>query len=331
MKKTERMGAKRRAAVCIAAVLLAGGLLLTGCGGSASSLTGQDDDSLSVTPAADLVLEEVASNGKTYAYDWVGEMSEEELARRAQQEQEQLRSRMEEEGEDPDKIDLALQDYTVQLEREQEELQAAQQRGTSLTAQEAANLAGVLMEEVYGLALEGRTIRLYLTLTETETIEVLMGLKEPYPQKVVWEAELEKGSEQESSAQCTIDANSGKLLSCCYLPSLQEKQDCISDEWMEFVTPQQVGGELYDTQSAAYEAYLGQTKDAIGRFLALAGLDQSAAVEKIEPDGEPSAARFRITYEDKRTAIVMILWGANKVSDWGNYPWKAFSYGEAAA
>lgn len=85
-------------------VLLAGVMLVTGCAGENSVLAGQDDDRLSVTPAADMVLEQVASNGKTYSYDWIGEMSEEELDCRTQQEQDQLRSRMKQEGEGEDKI-----------------------------------------------------------------------------------------------------------------------------------------------------------------------------------------------------------------------------------
>lgn len=129
-------------------------------------------------------------------------------------------------------------DYNAQLMREPEEIKAAQERGASFTAQEAADFAGVLMEKVYGLGLAEHSIRLYLSLTNSKTMEVMIGKEEPKAQRVIWEAELEKKSGEESSAQCTIDANSGKLLSCWYFPSTQEKESCISEEWMEFVTPQ---------------------------------------------------------------------------------------------
>ena len=44
-----------------------------------SSLAGKDADSLSVTPAADTVIETVAANGKTYDYFWWGEATDDEL------------------------------------------------------------------------------------------------------------------------------------------------------------------------------------------------------------------------------------------------------------
>ena len=319
---------KKRMPKSIIAVLLAVAFMMTGCTKWSNTISGQDNDSLSVVPAADAVMEEVSSNGKTYSYDWIGEMSEEELARRVDQEQTQLRIQMKKAGEDEDKIALALQDYNAQIAQEQEEIKIAREWGISLTAQETANLAGVLMEEVYGLTLDDRVIRLYVSLTESETLEVLIGREEPKRQRVIWKAELKKNNEQESSAQCTFDAENGRLLSCCYLPSTQEKEDCISDEWMSFVIPQQVGENLYDTKSPAYEEYIRSTKELISTFLAYAELDQNTAVKKIEVDGEPSTARFIITYEDGRTANVTMLWGVYKISDWGDYPWKAFSYGQ---
>ena len=54
----------RRGAVALA---LAAVLALSGCGAQGVSMSGQDTDSLSVTPAVDEVLE-TAENGKLYDY-----------------------------------------------------------------------------------------------------------------------------------------------------------------------------------------------------------------------------------------------------------------------
>lgn len=60
----------RKSIYGIVAVALA--MSLVGCGAQGSSLAGKEADSLSVTPAADTVIETVAANGKTYDYFWWG-------------------------------------------------------------------------------------------------------------------------------------------------------------------------------------------------------------------------------------------------------------------
>ena len=260
----------RRGAVALA---LAAVLALSGCGAQGASLSGQDADSLSVTPAVDEVLE-TAENGKLY-------------------------------------------DYLLEEETEQ----SGQYKEAVVSPQQAANIAGMLFENAYGLNQTGKVISLQYFVVE-----------DIQPR---WCAMSEGWQEDGVSyAECTIEAQTGDLLLCIYRPTLEE-QSIYMEKHQPFVikTPCAEGGYRLSTDfdDPSYAAYLQQEIDRIRVFLTQAGLDKKSPVASIVPstdeDGKPNSAPYYVTYEDGRTATVDIMNGClNKVVDWGEYPGKEFWY-----
>lgn len=225
---------KKTLAVCgAAAVLVAGGALAL-YAALAGTVGGQGTPTVTSSPVSaqqvvDELIASVADNGKTYSYYWPAEHIEEqiELSR-----QSSLRSIEEQRARLPE-MDRQMRTYHEQaIQQQEDELEGcladerkgyeeAYRRGTELSvlsAQEAANMGGSILEERYGLNLSETTLQI-------ECVE------DWYFQKLVWLISVEAASLGKESASVVLDAATGECLSAEYFPATG-----LSEEEMKYGT-----------------------------------------------------------------------------------------------
>ena len=202
-----------------------------------------------------------------------------------------------------------------------------------LSPQQAANLAGMLFEDVYGLNQTGKAIFLYYTEKELEG-----GTRQAR-----WWAV--SGSQSGNSFQnmvtgygvCVVEANTGELLMSIYFPAEQEEQTCVSNEYLPFVTvtekpTQDAITAQVDRESKEFESYLKQEIATVRQFLYQARLYEREAIASVDParseDGSELYRDYLVTYKDERQARVAVVrqeWRFRE-SNWGEYPGREFLY-----
>lgn len=165
------------------AALLAGALalsLLAGCGANESEAVVTEDD-LTPASAAQDALQQEAGSGKTYRYFWAVEDPQrgEEWARSRIEERDRERvERPENSDEETQALFARLHQQTIDLWLE--DLAKQQQLpAPAVSPQEAANLAGRMLEQVYGLDLSAEELMLWLT-------EIGFDPQTEEPQYMVW-------------------------------------------------------------------------------------------------------------------------------------------------
>ena len=296
------------------ALALAAALTFAGCGVQGTPLSGQDADSISVTPAADEVLETTAENGKTYDYFWLGEMSAEELWEMVLAEE--AADLIEHEGREP--TEQELEQARAQFDKEYEaELQRIAALDPILSPQEAANIAGMAIENGYGADLSGG-LRLDCMTTSVNGTE-----------RVVWDVETVRSeSEPQISGHCTVDATTGRILAMSCVPSWQEIAAIGAAPLRSFITEDGNGRYTYPTSSEGedWNAFLNQVTAQGEAFLAQIGLDKELA--------EPANLIFKgsqmflvLRYKDGSTGRMELTWSIleHQYGDEDPYPGKWFN------
>ena len=203
-----------------------------------------------------------------------------------------------------------------------------------LSPQRAANLAGILFEDVYGLNQTGRSILLYYTEKELED-----GRVQPR-----WWAVSEEESAADSFRDakgsggiCVVDADSGELLMCTYFPTEGELMGCVGSEYLDFLVEQPApDGEgvflRVDRENRLFQIYLEQKIAKIRDFLYQAKLYERAPISAVDPvlgeDGLEQYGAYLVTYKDGRQAKVSIAQQEClfRPSSWGEFPGKEFLY-----
>lgn len=220
-------------------------VLLASCAAWESRPTVTDDDLTQSSNIQD-VLEQDAGNGKNYAYQWDAGDIEATMAQRYEQEQAyfaQMDERLEEiENMTPEELAEAGV-VSVEQAREQNEmikahqlekleiLRASLEKQAALdpviSPQEAANRAGVIFEELYGVDFSQETLILTCLGTSDGVIAFADGSG---TQRPVWSVSLpstEDGTEDGTmfitcSMDCMMDATTGEIICVNYMPSTRE-------------------------------------------------------------------------------------------------------------
>ena len=165
--------------------------------------------------------------------------------------------------------------------------------------QQAANIAGTLWEEGYGLSLEDLPFDLYW---------IGKG-------KARWRACVQL-PDSGSRAECVVDAATGAVLSCGYQPGETEFIEHEGAQYLPFVFGE---GDVLTADRGAeeFERYLEWQIGSLRKFLQQAGLGDPAAIGSIEPictDGgvDFPATRYLVTYRDGRTARILVTGARRK-------------------
>lgn len=223
---------KNKATAALLAGILALGLL-AGCAQHASEPVVTEDD---LTPSSTVqeVIARVADNGKTYAYLWpAGDPAAlEETLRQSYAEKIKY---MEENGSAEDEI----RGYEEQAEQliQQALAEAGEERELEpvISPQEAANLAGQTMEELYGMDLAQGTLylRCYIQTLEGD-IRHTMG---PEPGRMYWDILFDVG-EEGSWATGLLDATTGEWKQLDYIAGGEEQQAWEATRRSDCVVPE---------------------------------------------------------------------------------------------
>lgn len=317
-KATVRTGKRAAAAAVLAA------MLLTGCAGQNSALSGQDDDSLSVTPAADAVIEAVAENGKIYNYLCLIEQTDEQLREMAVDEKTQELQLEENREPTQEELDQLREQFEVELKEEMEVMrQHFQELDPVLSAQEAANIATVAMENDYGIDLSDSRL-----LMECKSMASNDGTE-----RVIWDAQtMDRGEKMTASASCTIDATTRRILMMSFYPSWQELKEIGEAPLRSFVTLTEDERYLYptDSQQPDWKVFFDQVTKWGETFAAQTGLDQGLA-EPIQLSFQSSMTNAQmflvLQYKDGTSMRMELTWAIlpHEYGDDDPYPGKWFN------
>lgn len=218
------------------------GLLLTACAGQPGGQTTVTQDDLTQLSTVQDVLERDVGNGKNYAYHWGAEDIEATMAQLNEQIQ-TLRAQREEwlkdaENMTPEELAEAgfesigqarealeqLQKYEQEmLESEREALEEQAALDPVVSPQEAANRAGVLFEQMFGVDLSQEVLKLNCRESGGDTIlhPDRMGALRP-----VWAVSRDEAADgvlfSTSSFYCTLDATTGEIIAVNYDPTAQD-------------------------------------------------------------------------------------------------------------
>lgn len=220
--------------------------VLTACAGTFAGQPTVTADDLTQSSNIQDVLEQDAGNGKNYAYQWDAGDIEATMAQRYEQEQAyfaQMDERLEEiENMTPEELAEAGV-ASVEQAREQQEMIKAHQlekleaRRESLkkeaaldpviSPQEAANRAGVIMEELYGVDLSQQVLELTCFGASDGVITFADGSG---TQRPVWSVSLpaQEGEKAGNVMYITcgmdlmMDATTGEIVSVTYTPGAPE-------------------------------------------------------------------------------------------------------------
>lgn len=302
---TKKLGS----ALLMSAMLLA---LLPGCAADTSEPVFTEDD---LTPSS--TVQEVLE--QDFTYFWIGDAQDKDPERFAQiarntlqyqnakvqavHETLQQTSLTDEQRES---AEAQLKEYETEAIGELQEMARAQLAfDPVLSPQEAANRAGQLMEECYGL-----------DLTDTE---FFIQCYQPSPGssyyngRLVWEiSALHEplvildpygGNQEQTRAYCTLDATTGELVSAIYCFTEQEYAAMESLPASEAFLPQDL---KWDTQNPAY----AEASDTVQQQLILAFsgsmMADGARVTDAEPiEGTYTPLAYRLRCDNGRTYDLM--------------------------
>lgn len=219
--------------------------MLAACAGQPGGQPTVTQDDLTQLSTVQDVLERDAGNGKNYAYHWDAEDVEATMAQMYEQWQALLAQRDEwmenAEKMTPEElaqagfesIEQAREQYEQSKKYEQEMMESERKALEEQAAldpvvspQEAANRAGVIFEELYGVDLSQDVLE--LKCWESGGDDIL------HPDRVgalrpVWLVSREEAADgvlfSTNSISCTMDGTTGEIISVTYTPSAQEFEE----------------------------------------------------------------------------------------------------------
>ncbi len=229
---------ERRTVLLAAGAALALGLLAA-CAPRQSQPVVTEDD-LTPPSAAQNAIELDAGNGRNYAYDWPAGDVEATMARTEEEEKSYFKEMDEwlaraeqmtpeelaeagfasiEQAREQHRMIQAHQTEKIASYREYLEKQAA--LDPVVSPQEAANRAGALFEQFYGVDLSEDVLQLECYETQGDT---LLDPERTGPQRPIWAVTLRKiqDPDTENNLSCTMDATTGEILFTDYTASGQE-------------------------------------------------------------------------------------------------------------
>lgn len=280
------------------AALLAGTLalgILTGCAQDVSEPVVTQDD-LTPASAAQTALQQEAGGDRTYAYFWPAE----DPQRAKEWAQNEVEEQIRELFEDPAYADEEARALLKQ--RQQEAVQsllsdweAERQLTPVVSAQEAANLAGRAAEQVYGIDLSGKELKLKLVQIYHGSTSAQAG----QPKGMIWHV-TERG---QSRFFCNINAETAAYEQTDYDEDLAE-----AEKTPRASCSYPLGGKgeywVWDTESPEFEPLiqnmLNEASVALSGSLLVGGAQVTEAKYQPRPgeEKEPDRLVFRLTCDN---------------------------------
>lgn len=254
-------------------VLLAGAVLvslLACCAADTGAPVVTEDDLTPFSTVQDVIVQD-AGGGKTYAYFWLGEALEQDperveqiAARLLEDSAQNLRTALETEGlpeEERASLEAQLEEYESRrmydeiLDTLRDMAREQQRYDPVIPPQEAANRAGWMLEQLYGLDLTGK--ELFLSCYQSAAGDVFNR----YGGRMVWDVNALDGPlvaanvAEQVCASCVLDATTGELVEGSYLFTEEEQAAMEKTPAAAAYLP---GNNGWDTQHPGY----AQTADA---------------------------------------------------------------------
>ncbi len=293
--KQKRTTARMRCAVAVGSSLMLLGLL-AGCGARAQQPVVTSDPLVTKT-AAQEAIEQAVSGGKTYAYRWDAEDLDAAAQRITALEEKAWAAQLA----DPAQAKSVRQS----IEQEVEAMRKLWAREAALdpvvSAQEAANLAGTLMEKMYGLDLAGMPLELVLTKSS-----------EPGT-PLVWNIVQRQPEESGAGLDLQLDATTGEVMAVSYQPSENEQQAMAAAEPLPCMKRWDKEGweeqYYFDETDPSYQPMLEEVLETLRTQLSGSLLTGGAQVTEVTAvplrDTEDRAAiaqhTFQVRCDDGRT------------------------------
>lgn len=310
MKKSNRTVRKMRSAwtgfttACLAAALTMSALV--SCAPQESRPVVTSDDLTPPSAAQEAIAQDIGG-GKNYAYLWEAEQTEtvvEEWIKTHEQIVDTLRGLIAQ-GEDTvkeagfDSVEAAqteLEYWQAVLEREPEQLRQSLREEAALapvvSAQEAANIAGVAFETMYGLDLSQKTLRLNCYQSDSNMEYHIAG---GGVMRTVWGVELPEEPDgvlfSTNAISCTLDATTGEFIAVDYTLGSEEiaamQATAVPACFIQRADPDAAGSYGYwDETEASYAGTVEKLKQQAKEQLSGSALVGGAAVTEVRAELE---------------------------------------------
>lgn len=323
---------KRGSALLMSALAMA---LLPGCAAEPGAPVVTEDD---LTPSS--TVQEVLK--EDFTYFWLGEAMEQDPERleqlvlhTMQEDQQQLRDLIQsEETSEEDKAilmealdgtdqDAVLQDY-------QKWAQEQLEYDPVVSPQEAANRAGLLFEQIYGIDLTGTEIYIDCIQHEANGDDITFG------GRMVWEATALDGPlasvrvSDQARACCTLDATTGEFITAYYVFSDEELTAMQNTPVHEAYLP---GTYQWDTQHPGYPEAVNAVQQQLTQAFSGCMLADGAAVTDAKPvQSQDTALAYQLCCDNGKSYKFVRRANVDPYTqyDFGGYPLRAcYIYNEA--
>ena len=318
---------KGKRGIVLGCMLLVVGL--SACNASDAVVTSDDLQPSSNVEAA---LAQQAGGGQNYQYVWMAEDVDATMEQYRIEYTQKLDEMFKDaqSGEQVTQEEYSYDDYKAAMEEELEfvrqELEEEHLLDPVVSAQEAANLAGRILEENYGIDLSQRELRLSCANGLVNNTERLQ-----------WRAILDEDADgslfSSSAASVMLDATTGEIVVAEYYPSAEEYEDMRSNLPACYRTSEDPDVEgvygFYDVEDPSFPQFRENIAEQIRASLTQSVLAEGAAVRDIEVSTTDGAVKneylsVSITYDNGNTALLTMLQPYVCVSE---YPLRGFQYG----
>ncbi|MCM1297703.1 MAG: hypothetical protein NC311_19370 [Muribaculaceae bacterium] len=316
--------------------------LLVGCAGGESQPVVTDDD-LTSNSVVQAVLNLDVGNGKTYAYVWADSDPEElagviieanhlearirawqaDLERAIGQGDEEYLRQISDLSIDEARLEYEKCKSGELLKEQVQEIVGLVQAQLALdpvvSPQEAANRAGVLIEETYGISLSDQ--KLILNCSQTDPTAAVMY---HYNGRMVWTATLMQPDGSGSLLERfsgVIDATTGEWIRAEYTLSEDEMTMLETNSIASFVIASE---SRFDTENPAYFETVEAEKPKVMEAFAKSSLAEGAAVTGVRMEEDFARMVFCFTCDNGKT--YRLLRTSNYFEyDFGGYPLRAYT------
>lgn len=325
-------------------ILLAGALLLgllPGCGASTSAPVLTEDDLTPFSTVQDVIVRD-AGGGKNYAYFWLGEAIEQDperveqiVAHFLEENAQNLRTALKTEEvseEERAVLEAQLKEYESRqmydemMNTIRDMVREQQRYDPVISPQEAANRAGWMLEQLYGLDLTGK--ELFISCYQSAAGDVF----NLYGGRMVWDVKALDGPlntarvAEQICASCVLDATTGEVVEGSYLFTQKEQAAMEQTPAAAAYLPENGG---WNTQHPEY----AQTADAacqqlVQAFLRCPLADGAAVTGAKSLEDQYTVLAFRLSCGNGKTYLFTREYYADPYTqyDCGGYPLRAYQF-----
>lgn len=273
--------------------------LLTACTGRSGEQPTVTDDDLKTFSAAQAAIALDVGNGTNYPYFWEAEDIDAAVEEWKQSEEQRIRPLLDLYASSGEALQeagfqtLEQAEYFYQNSLEEsarsyrENLLRAAALDPVVSAQEAANLAGIMFKQLYGVDLSQKTLN--LTCYEASGKDMLYGSSSGRIRTIWMVSWWDEASQTDSyQVNCALDATTGEWIDVWYCPSAQEREQHKANALPAcFVENKNVSigiSGYWDAESPAFRPLMEQVEARVGKALSGSVLVGGAEVTEIRAE-----------------------------------------------